>query len=533
MGTVLRKERCNVCAQAGRDNNGDNLAIYEDGSEYCFSCKFSKRGNEDVQAKEKPMGVPMIEGKVIALEKRHISKQTCEFAHTYVSKVHGKWVHIYEYKNKYNERVAQKIRFEDKSFRIFGDSSALNLWLMHLWTPSDKIGVTITEGELDCLSILESTDCKYPVVSIPTGASSAKKFLQKHLKWLLGFKHVNLAFDMDDAGKAATKECLTLFEPGKVKVVNWTKKDASDVLVQLGAIDVSKCVLRATVYKPEGVLTWSDVEESVLNKPVEGHAYPWPSLTKYTHGVRPGELITILGAAGLGKTSFISEIMLELIYKHKVNVGVMSLEQLPHQTFRSIIGKIMGKAIHNPDVKVDPEEISRVGKELQDKLYCYDHTGAIDFGNVRNLFRFFVKALGCKVIMIDNLSSIAAAFDSDERRNIDKVMVELASWCLELNVTIFLVAHISRPPSQGLSSDEGRKLSLSSARGSEGIGQASSLVLGLERNALSEDESVRNLMTVRILKDRQFGHRGESFQLKYNTQTTRLVEYTATYNEEF
>lgn len=48
--------QCPKCAEIGKDNNGDNLAHYSDGSSYCFSCHFStnKKYLPKKENKEKP-----------------------------------------------------------------------------------------------------------------------------------------------------------------------------------------------------------------------------------------------------------------------------------------------------------------------------------------------------------------------------------------------------------------------------------------------------------------------------------------------
>jgi len=48
--------QCPKCAKIGKDNNGDNLAHYSDGSSYCFSCHFStnKKYLPKKENKEKP-----------------------------------------------------------------------------------------------------------------------------------------------------------------------------------------------------------------------------------------------------------------------------------------------------------------------------------------------------------------------------------------------------------------------------------------------------------------------------------------------
>lgn len=45
MSHVIGKERCPVCATSGRDRKGDNLAIYSDGHQWCFSCGYYVSGD--------------------------------------------------------------------------------------------------------------------------------------------------------------------------------------------------------------------------------------------------------------------------------------------------------------------------------------------------------------------------------------------------------------------------------------------------------------------------------------------------------
>lgn len=42
---VVRKERCPECARQGKDQTGDNLAIYSDGHSYCYSCGYVTGSN--------------------------------------------------------------------------------------------------------------------------------------------------------------------------------------------------------------------------------------------------------------------------------------------------------------------------------------------------------------------------------------------------------------------------------------------------------------------------------------------------------
>ena len=53
----------------------------------------------------------------------------------------------------------------------------VNLFGQHKWKPGGKM-ITVTEGEVDCMSVSQVQGNKY-IVSVPSGAQSAKKYIKK------------------------------------------------------------------------------------------------------------------------------------------------------------------------------------------------------------------------------------------------------------------------------------------------------------------------------------------------------------------
>ena len=45
MSHCIEHTQCPECVKLGKDRSGDNLAIYDDGSQYCFCCGFSRQAN--------------------------------------------------------------------------------------------------------------------------------------------------------------------------------------------------------------------------------------------------------------------------------------------------------------------------------------------------------------------------------------------------------------------------------------------------------------------------------------------------------
>ena len=78
-------------------------------------------------------------------------------------------------------------------------------------------------------------------------------------------------------------------------------------------------------------------------------------------------------------------------------------------------------------------------------------------------------------------------------------------------------------PAQGKSYNEGRQVSLSDLRGSAGLEQMSTAVIGFEGD--QQDEEIKNLRQVRILKNRDVGWVGKvPGCLEYIPETGRLIQ---------
>ena len=123
---------------------------------------------------------------------------------------------------------------------------------------------------------------------------------------------------------------------------------------------------------------------------------------------------------------------------------------------------------------------------------------------------------------MDHVSIIVSSLDTDdERRAIDEMMTKLRKLCEETGIVLFLVSHLKRP--QGKGHEDGGQVSLSQLRGSASLAQLSDLVIGIERDQQTEDESVRNVSTLRVLKNRYSGATGPAGKLKYVAETGRMV----------
>jgi twinkle protein len=163
-----------------------------------------------------------------------------------------------------------------------------------------------------------------------------------------------------------------------------------------------------------------------------------------------------------------------------------------------------------------------VREDGEEPLTLYDGK-ELNVDKIVSRIRLMAKTQGIKWVVLDHLNLVMSGDTQiDERRNIDALMTKLREVVVETNIGLFVVSHLSRQ--QGKPHEEGGTISLNHLRGSQGIAQLSNIVIALERNQQAEDEEERNVVTLRILKNRYTGETGETGYLKYNHITGRIRE---------
>jgi len=399
---------------------------------------------------------------------------------------------------------------------------AVGLFGEHLFRDGGKM-VTITEGELDCLSVSQAFGNRWPVVSIGFGAKGAAKAVTQSLQWLEGFETVVFFFDEDGPGREAANECALLLTPGKAKVVRGIPaKDANDLLRQGNVKAIVSAVYEAKCFRPDGVVAGEELWDRVAaDTAVDSIPYPWAGLNDLAHGIRLGELVTLTAGTGTGK-SLVCRELAHWLMAHEQHVGYIALEESVEKTAKGFMGIHINKPPHKWDVDEDGLRAAFDAAISHGRLALYDHWGSLDSSNLLSKIRYMVKGMGSTHIVLDHLAiALDLRTNQDERRAIDFLMTQLRSLVEELKCSLFLVSHLKRPEGRG--HEEGRETSLGHLRGSHSIAQLSDMVFGLERN--QQDESgAANITTIRVLKNRFTGETGKACQLIYDPATGRLRE---------
>ena len=529
------------CPECG---GSDPVSINEDGSGHCFSCNkhfkdYEGACNGETTTASPPVDIKQYrnnamnhaEGEFIALTDRGISLESAKaFGVKAVKDYKGNIIkHLYPYYVA-NEIVGYKVREQNKMFTWKGSGQDSGLFGEQLW-PSGGKYITLVEGECDAMSAYELLGSKWPVVSIKNGASAAVKDARQSLEFLEQYDNVVINFDNDKAGKEAAKKVATLLTPGKAKIVNLPDefKDANDMLRKGSAHAYTSAWWNAKIYTPSGVLNAKDLKDKYFNRETkESVPYPWEGLNKKLYGLRAGELVTLTGGTGLGKSSITRELEHWLITNTEDNVGIVALEEHDMRTLDCLMSIEANDRLYVDHVREshDPQYLKDIYNRIYDngRVWIHAHFGANDIDAIFSKIRFMIIGCGCKWVVVDHLHMlVSSSTEGDERRTIDSIMTRLRSIVEETGAGMILVSHLRRVEGNR-GHENGVTVGLNHLRGSQSIAQLSDCVIALERNQQSDDPIEAQTTHLRVLKSRYTGDVGMATHLLYNQDTGRLSE---------
>lgn len=538
MGTHLRKEQCPVCADQGKDNSGDNLQVYDDGS-WCAACGYVEdvRGEPpgayktDLIKQELPKEyLPMVRvGEYKDIVSRNISKDVCEKYHYSFSDYADEQVHVVSFYSS-GAIVAQKLRLKGKQFKWLGDKSQIQnpLFGMELFEPNAKLNITICEGELDTLCLATREQGKWPIVGLLDGAGGQGiKAIAKAKDWLCKFKSVTLLFDGDKTGRQCAEECAKLLGP-KAKVVNMPdSEDVCSMIATKRGEELRQLEIRATSIRPKDIVNISDyTDDDLYSVEATGITIPYPKLNKMIHGLKAGRLYLFCAGSGMGKSTLAKELALHLMEVHNINVGSIFLEQSDKEAMKNYIAMLnnVESERFNDDKTLITSENRQEARELLSKhAYFYKHFGSLDSNKLLQKIEYMMLANDCDYVILDHISMVVSGGETEhgERKDIDMLMTNLRTLIQTHNKSVIAITHLKRPHSGRESFNNGGTINLDDLRGSATLEQVPDFVVAIEGNQF--DEAQKDMRKLKVLKCRLGGKIGYADLCKYSDVTGRLT----------
>ena len=380
--SFIKHTSCEPCGSS------DANAVYSDGSTYCFSCKKTNpSGTEetDIEFNVVQSHLSLEEISNLPIEGfRNISKKVLYNAGVKIEYDENRNIISHFYPITVNKKVkAYKKRIvATKDFRSIGRAEVPELF--NQCNSGKRKNLVITEGEVDCLSILEmltKAKAQFDVVSIVNGAQSARRNIASNLEFINKYEKVFLAFDNDEHGIEAAKDVAHIIKPGKAHIVNSVHKDANEALCKEQIDSYLQDVWSAKTYKPDNFVSgekiWDAFKERSTVKSI-----PYPDCLKGLNdklfGMRLGEITLFTSGTGSGKSTVVKETILNLLNNTEDKVGLISLEESIGDTATKLIGMSINKNIRMPEDVT--EEEARKGYEKvfgDERLILLDHQGSV------------------------------------------------------------------------------------------------------------------------------------------------------------
>lgn len=411
-----------------------------------------------------------------------------------------------------------KVRtLQEKGFYAKGGFKGDELFGMNLFPAGSAKTVTVTEGELDAMSIYQMMDHRYinPVVSLPS-ATPSKKMWEKCADWLNSFDKIILSVDKDEAGDSVASRMAKMF-PNKVyRVDHGDYKDANDFLKAAKQKEFMSAWWGAQKYVPENVLNTSEQFLSLYRDTPEHQYVPTgiQALDDKIMGLMQGHFTVIKAPTGIGKTEVMRFLEYNMIQKG-IPIAAWHLEETK---LRSLLGLVSYQLNDNLtrrdliDEKGAEESVIQAIKDLtKDELfyqfYLGDGQGADD---LIDQIRFFSQACGCKFVFFEPIQDVVAGTSEESKESmLADLAIRLSKLAAELNVGIVTIAHTNEN---------------GDVKYCKMVAQRASVIINLDRDKEATDYEERNTTYLRVEKNRPCSEEGPAGRMRFNSETFTLRE---------
>jgi twinkle protein len=295
---------------------------------------------------------------------------------------------------------------KEKGFSTNKGFPADELFGMNLFPVNSSKIVTLTEGELDCMSAWQmlSAGSTYtnPVVSLPS-ANPSGKLWEKCKGWIDSFDKIILSLDNDEPGRKAA-ERISLMFPRKVFVMNHgSHKDANDFLKAGDHKAFKSAWWGAKAYRPDDMLV--DAEDYLKlfedSPDFEYFTTGIPELDSKILGINKGYFTVIQAPTGVGKSEFMRYLEWRCLTTSEFTFAKMHLEE---SKLRGLLGLVSYDLQDNLTLKKFIDE-----KERQEDVK--ESIGRITEGE--RMIDFSFNPDDGYEVLLDKIKYMKAAFDVD------------------------------------------------------------------------------------------------------------------------
>jgi twinkle protein len=304
-----------------------------------------------------------------------------------------------------------------------------------------------TEGEVDAWSALQSGFAR--VVSVPDGAppeeigdrdSRKYSYLDSLPKSAFSAREHILAVDSDGPGTALQRDLSLRLGRARCKWVRYPQgcKDLNDALQKFGTRGVVETINRAQWIALDGVYRMSELPPVIPMKP---HDSKFPGLTDH-YKLRLGDFAVVSGIPGMGKTTFVNDLVCRMASWHGWQTCFASFEQLPQIDHRRALRTWHGGG---PVKDMDEESIHRADEWI-DQNFVFLMPGEDDRPTLAWLLQRCAEAIirhGVKIVVIDPWNEIEHERPGDMSLTeyVGSALREFKAFARKYEIHLIVVAH--------------------------------------------------------------------------------------------
>jgi twinkle protein len=459
-----QKVKCPRCSEQRRKKSDTPLSVnIEEGTYNCHHCGWkgcvgNKKKQEDLEyTKPNKSNITKLNDSGLKLfTDRGISQKVVQ-EHKIAMSKDKKFV-VFPYLVK-GELINTKSRgIKEKDFRQSAGAKPV------MYNYDNCVGekeIIICEGEFDVMAFNEAGF--KGATSVNQGAPNENdKNVSKKLECITNCydifekaEIVYLATDNDPNGKRLQDELVRRIGAEKCKLVDFgDHKDANDLLIKEGALELLEVIKNAKFVKIDGIFeaedVWEEMQDGYNNGKERGTTTYFPDIDR-AWTWRPGEVTVWTGYQNEGKSLMLNQLSLVKAIKESRCFAEFTPENMPiSDFFDDLIEMYVGKSCdpyyeHNLMSKEEYEDAYR----FVNKHFFVIYPNLMDFriDVVLERAKWLVRRKGVQDIIIDPYNTIHHEMRSGEREDlyICRFMDKLKNFAVMNRVGVHLVAHQVTP----------------------------------------------------------------------------------------
>lgn len=339
------------------------------------------------------------------------------------------------------ELINIKYRTATKKFKMFKDAELI---FYNIDSLKESKNTIITEGEIDCLSLLEAGFKS--VVSVPNGAGASMDFMDNCIEDFIGIDKIILATDQDEAGIRLRDELARRLGIERCYKVDFADcKDANEYHIKHGTEKLRFTIEANEPFPVEGTFSTTDIRDELENLYFNG----LPS--GETIGIKEfdklitwqtGRVYTVTGIPSHGKSEFVDYVLARLNILRGWKPAYFSPENYPLELHASkIIEKITGKTCKTSTLS--KQEFDDCVSYMDNNFYFIMPEEDFTVDSILMRAGSLVARKGINVLVIDPYNKLEHKLPSgtSETNYISSFFDKLSNFSKRKNVMIILVAH--------------------------------------------------------------------------------------------